>query len=141
MTELVNVDGLQQHIIKSRIKSHLREVLVRVKYRTTLMRVRIPPFSLNRYNMSNWIKTIEVRTSPVSEKDSTTGGKLDKEYLFVSELCVLHKNPTPNVEYFNRESTPKNLMRHWDKWDEYKKGRISRIKEIMAKCNIKKSDL
>lgn len=67
--------------------------------------------------------------------------KMEDKYLYFKEFCVLHRNPIPTVEFYNRKSTPKNLLRVWEKHDERKKSAINRIKELMNKYNIKKTEI
>lgn len=91
--------------------------------------------------MSNWVKIIEIRSDPIKEVDSFTGKALEKEYLFFKEFCLLHRNPQPTIEYFNRNSTPENLKKHWENYDLKKIARIRRIREMMKKYGIKKSEI
>ncbi len=91
--------------------------------------------------MANWIKIIEIRIGSTNEVDFNTGKRLNNEYLFFKEFCVLHRDPIPNIEHYNRESTPKELQKYWERHDALKASKISKIRDIMQKFNIKKSDL
>lgn len=88
-----------------------------------------------------WQRIIEIRTTPCSERDSCTDKKLDKEYIFFKEWNTLHRNPEPSYEYYNRESTPEILKKHWIAFDQKKADQIERIRKIMEKFNIKKGDI
>ena len=90
-----------------------------------------------------WSTKVELITKGKTDLlDSATNDKLVIPYMKFTKSCNFTSYFGPQkIYFFNIESTPEKLSKHWDKWFLERNSAIEEIQDLMSKFKIKKSEI